>query len=379
MTPPVALMAHYMPWFEAKPFGKNWGWHWTMNHFDPDKMVKNRREAACHDYPLIGLYDSHDPDALQCQTLLMKMAGINGVIFDWYGSDEFLDYGSVNRSMQLMVPFLQQAGLKFALCCEMQTIPKLIAAGKIAPKEAVAHGQRLMQWAQTNLFSSPAYLKLRERPVLLAFGDPFYKDAEWNQILASARPRPLFFTESNRYTLTTATVGAFDWPQPGSGNANALAEQDAFYKRAKAWSFFIPAAYPRFNDIYKEAGVGNSYGHIDDRDGRTYETTLTRALQSAAPIVQIATWNDWGEGTQIEPSMQWGYRDLETTQRLRRKYVQPSFRYTAPDLRLPIAWYLLRQKYAKNAVVYAKLAPFFSLTVAGQMEPARSLIKQYQS
>jgi hypothetical protein len=25
-----------MPWYEAKPFSPDWGWHWTMNHFDPE-------------------------------------------------------------------------------------------------------------------------------------------------------------------------------------------------------------------------------------------------------------------------------------------------------------------------------------------------------
>lgn len=34
-------------------------------------------------------------------------------------------------------------------------------------------------------------------------------------------------------------------------------------------------------------------------------------------MVQIATWNDWGEGTGIEPTVEFGNRDLLTIQRLR--------------------------------------------------------------
>src|SRR5690348_1777738 len=66
-APPRFLMAHYMPWFEADPTGKRWGWHWTMNHYHPDHVVGGRAEAASHYYPLIGLYDSNDPDVLECQ------------------------------------------------------------------------------------------------------------------------------------------------------------------------------------------------------------------------------------------------------------------------------------------------------------------------
>ena len=34
------IMVHYMPWYSSKPFSAQWGWHWTMNHFNPDKVTK---------------------------------------------------------------------------------------------------------------------------------------------------------------------------------------------------------------------------------------------------------------------------------------------------------------------------------------------------
>ncbi len=69
------LFAHYMPWYSSKPVSGEWGYHWTMGHYDPDTIRwDGRREAASHDYPLIGLYDTRDPDALECQVLQMKLA-----------------------------------------------------------------------------------------------------------------------------------------------------------------------------------------------------------------------------------------------------------------------------------------------------------------
>ena len=32
------VMVYYMPWFTARPYSENWGWHWTMNHFNPDRV-----------------------------------------------------------------------------------------------------------------------------------------------------------------------------------------------------------------------------------------------------------------------------------------------------------------------------------------------------
>ncbi|MEC8305251.1 MAG: hypothetical protein VX034_11075, partial [Planctomycetota bacterium] len=54
------IMVHYMPWYEARSQSEFWGWHWTMNHFDPSISVRGRRAIASHFYPLIGAYDSGD-------------------------------------------------------------------------------------------------------------------------------------------------------------------------------------------------------------------------------------------------------------------------------------------------------------------------------
>ena len=88
------LMVYYMPWYVAKPYSANWGWHWTMNHFDPDTVsATGQRQIASWYYPLIGPYDSADPAVLEYHVLLMKLAGVDGVIVDWYGPDDYLDYG----------------------------------------------------------------------------------------------------------------------------------------------------------------------------------------------------------------------------------------------------------------------------------------------
>jgi hypothetical protein len=101
---------------------------------------------------------------------------------------------------------------------------------------------------------------------------------------------------------------------------------ERFHTDAKTRPVSIPVAFPRFHDIYSEARVHESWGRIDDDKGRTFTTTLEQGLRSGDAVVQIATWNDWGEGTAIEPSKEFGYRDLETVQQLRRQFVDARVR-----------------------------------------------------
>lgn len=367
------LLVHYMPWFEAAPERGQWGWHWTMNHFHPEQQANGRREIASHYYPLIGPYDSGDPDLLECHVLLMKLAGIDGVIADWYGTDDVLDYGLIHRNVQRLIPILQRAGLRFAVCYEDQTVPRLITNHTLAENEAVAHGQKLLEWLQANWFTSPVYLKQDGRPVFLVFGGGYYQEDQWRQIFAPLPHLPQFYTELGR---RAPAVGGFGWPVPDGGTDKSFAALESFYTRAKEWPQFLPAAYPRFHDIYHEAGVGKSWGSIADAEGQTYTRTLEKALQSSASIIQLATWNDWGEGTMIEPSVEFGYRDLEATQRLRRKYSDPTFPYIPADLRLPVQLYLLKKRYKDDPARQMQLAAASAQLFAGRPDRARVLLAQ---
>lgn len=116
---PKLLLAHYMPWYSAKPYAATWGWHWTMNHFNPDQFVSpGIRDIASQYYPLIGPYDSADPAVLEYHVLLMKLSGIDGVIVDWYGADNFADYAAIDRRALKLLAAVERAKLKFVLCYE---------------------------------------------------------------------------------------------------------------------------------------------------------------------------------------------------------------------------------------------------------------------
>jgi hypothetical protein len=166
--PPARIVAHYMPWYEAKPHSQFWGWHWTMNTFEPDGKKTGRPQIASHYRPLIGPYDSGDPDVLEYHALLMKLAGIDGVIFDWYGTVDLLDYALIHRNATAFVDQAAKLGLTFAVCYEDQSIPKLAERGLLPHGDRVAHARRELDWLRTHWFVRPSYLRIGSKPVLQA-------------------------------------------------------------------------------------------------------------------------------------------------------------------------------------------------------------------
>ncbi|HUD82007.1 MAG TPA: hypothetical protein VMQ67_00825, partial [Candidatus Saccharimonadales bacterium] len=130
---PKTVMVHYMPWFVSQPYSGSWGWHWTMNYFNPNTIntTNGEQEIASWYYPLIGPYDSADPAVLEYHVLLMKLSGIDGAIVDWYGMDNFNDYAIDNARTVDLFNYTRKAGLKFSLCYEDSTIAQEIKGGFI--------------------------------------------------------------------------------------------------------------------------------------------------------------------------------------------------------------------------------------------------------
>ena len=83
-----------------------------MNHFDPEKISDGRREIASHFYPLIGPYDSGDANVIEYHLLLMKLAGIDGVIVDWYGLTNYRDYGVLHQNTKHLVEQVGRLNLR---------------------------------------------------------------------------------------------------------------------------------------------------------------------------------------------------------------------------------------------------------------------------
>jgi hypothetical protein len=82
---------------------------------------------------------------------------------------------------------------------------------------------------------------------------------------------------------------------------------------------------------------------VPHRDGATLRESLNVVMRGPWPVVQLVTWNDYGEGTMIEPTHEFGYRFLEIIQEQRRAELGATFTITPADLRLPARLYSLRK------------------------------------
>jgi hypothetical protein len=162
---------------------------------------------------------------------------------------------------------------------------------------------------------------------------------------------------------------------PGSTKALYLAE---FYRKARRWDYGVAGAFPGFYDIHQEAGVRASHGYLDAQQGETLRFTLQLALEQNPDVIQLITWNDYGEGTIIEPTEEFGYQYLEIVQDTRREIQATPLPFTYDDLHFPLQLPNARQARAGDAEITARLDTAVEALLAGDRETAAGILASYE-
>lgn len=358
-TNKMKVLVHYMPWFETNTSNSlnpgTWGWHWTMNA----TLNPGNGEVASHYHPLTGPYASGDADVLDYQCLLMKYSGIDGVIVDWYGANADNSTAKHTSNTEALMRAITKAGMELSICYEDQTLKDA--------SDKVGAGRIDMGYLSQNFFGQSNYSKVNGQPLLLCFGPQGVTTTkEWSRIFMVTHYQP-FFVVLNGHSgnandsIYTNSQGEFLWVNPSP---------KSWYTTAKnSFGFVMGGAMPGFWDYYKEGNSGDGYTTYDRQDGALYTSQLNAAKTAGLDYVQVSTWNDYGEGTIIEPTTEFGFKYLTLTQSF------TGVSYTESVLQDIYKWYTLKVKYSGNATKTATLNTVYNYFNALQPDKAAELLK----
>lgn len=369
-TNPMKLYVHYMPWFETKETNNgNWGMHWTMANKNPDNVdASGKREIASHFYPLIGPYASSDEAVIEYHLLLMKYSGVDGILIDWYGTQTENDYALNKRNTEVIVKVLDKVGLNFAIVYEDQTLRE-----KAEGEARVTQAKADMKYLEDNFFNKSSYIKIKDKPLLLDFGPQVLNNpADWTNIFSSMKTKPTFVT----------LYGHSDGLANNAENKNASGEfiwvdatpMETKYAKKDNFEVFFGGAYPGFKDYYKEGGWGDAVlAPIDYKNGTLFGDLLKMAKDKNVNYLQLITWNDFGEGTMIEPTKEFEYQFLTQLQTF------SGVSYNKSVLEDILTYYTMRDKNRGRIKIEKKLEQAFYYYVSLQAQQAKALVDEVKN
>ena len=238
-------------------------------------------------------YNSTDPTQALRQVQDMISRGIDGTIVDWYGPDDTF----IDGAMQAIKSAAEQnSGFEFAVCEDwgaLRTAPDVNA-------KLIAD----VTYIYNTYEQSPNYMRKGGRPVIFLFGEE-QLNINWPQVIASVPGNPLFIWENAGGFTMPGSSGGYGWiGLTNNPNDMGLAYLDDFYNNAVAHvgEHAFGAPYKGFDDSIASWGSNRK---LNQQCGQTWLATFADiskhySASNQLENIQIPTWNDYEEGTEIE-------------------------------------------------------------------------------
>jgi hypothetical protein len=253
-------------------------------------------------------YNSQDPNVLRKQIESARNMGIYAFAVDWYGPRHpFLD-----RSTALLQRIASEEHFHIALMYDETQDDNGHATDDAMEAMDLAYKKYIGPGAP----GRDAYLLYQGRPVIFVF--PKRGHTDWDQVRQQVNlwesPPILLYQDEPPPQYAKAFNGEYAWVFPGKkgwtpdGQAWGEDYLENFYDRMRSKhpdEVTVGGVWPGFNDKKASWSLGR---HIDSRCGETFADTLhvfdeNNTPSHPIPFVLIATWNDYEEGTAIEPGL----------------------------------------------------------------------------
>jgi hypothetical protein len=271
---PAEVSIFFYPWYSIPGFDLRAGWrHWEQNGHTPASDI------GANFYPADGLYTSLDPAVLAKQARQMAASGVDTVVSSWWGKGAYEDWMIAD-----IVKAVKAAGLRLAI-----------------------HHEPYKGRTPATTAADIAYLRtLGIREVYLYQADTAGAAADW-ALVTAANPDVRFFAESGNlgsmlngsfadYARTAGFDGIYTYDVVRYQAAEMAATCAAARQRRLLCS---PSVGPGFDA--RRAGMAH-IPVVPPAGGARYDAMWSSAFAAGADVVSITSWNEWHEGTQIEPA-----------------------------------------------------------------------------
>ena len=249
------------------------------------------------DHMSVG-YTSSDPAQINRQISDMRSRGIQGAIIPWYGPEEAVNSTTAINFMQAA----QSAGnFEFSI---MIDVGALLAYAQQNGCDTTTQLITDLNYIASTFYGARAYSRVSGRPLLYLFGVEAYY-INWTKVRSSVAGNPMFMVRSQGAFSNASADGAYSWVEIDQSNPNdmMLSYLDGFYGAGQSSSKYTAGSgYKGFNDTLAAWGSNRI---INQQCGLTWLDTFAQAnkyYSSSRQLnaIQVATWNDYEEGTEIE-------------------------------------------------------------------------------
>ncbi len=260
-------------------------------------------------------YESSDHSTIVRHVEQAQRAGIDGFAVAWYGPQT--PGNQTETNLQTTLGVAGQRGFRATVDFETRS-PFYRSQADVV---------EALRYLISNHADHPAFLRYEGKPVVFfwAIQDVFTAEGQsaidaWASIRGQVDPGhdTLWIAEGPDIEFLRVFDGhhlyTITWNPPVDVDitlgrwGNNVRDYNAEHGTQKLW---VATVMPGYNDLRIE-GRANRFAR-ERRNGAYYRDTWEAAINSSPDLVVITSFNEWREGTQIEPSVSYGSLYLELT------------------------------------------------------------------
>jgi len=311
---------------------------WFENICNPSVDYCHWLERESNDVPLLGLYNSDDPLVISKHIDWATGFGVHH-FFCSYNTNPTPSIG--DRRLKPLLSNSLIKDIKFAIQYETGTIlggqAETLGLHEVDLNNPIIFSkiQSDFEHIARNYFLHSSYLTINGRPVVYIYGTgAIVKDivapfAKLRQHLRGLGFDPYFIGDEmdigwlhqikSKRLQTFDAVTGYSLPQVGADDKSP----EAVRKEYTRWQLaahsvgieVIPSVYPGYDDHHL-VEIGSrpvSHGYVP-RSTEFFKTNLKIAKEfiDNSRILKVSDWNQWGENSYIEPSVEDGFKYLKT-------------------------------------------------------------------
>ena len=267
-------------------------------------------------------YESRDRNTMVRHVQEAQDAGVDGFAVAWYGPQTHNNQTETN--LRTMLDVASQRGFRITVYFETRS-PFFDSQADLV---------EALRYVLSRHADHPAFLRYAGKPLIFfwAVGDVFRAQGQsavdaWAAIRQQVDPggNSLWIADGadvdflrvfdghNLYNITWNPPVDVDITLSRWGNR--VREYNSQHGAQKLW---VATVMPGYDDLRIE-GRSNRFA-LQRSNGAYYRETWQAALNSAPDLIAITSFNEWCEGTQIEPSVTYGQLYLELTSEFSRAF-----------------------------------------------------------
>lgn len=235
----------------------------------------------------------------------MISRGIDGLIIDWYGTGNT----HINQASLYIKQDAETRGGKFTFAImEDQGAVRTCAytAGCNVTQKVIDD----LNYINSTYASSPAYMRINGQPVIFTFDTENLPNIDWTKVMASVQGNPKIVLRNDQGFKISYTSGSYAWVAINKANQSDWGQNYLvdFYWNSRNYpnELVYPGVWKGFDDT---AASWSENRIMSQNCGQTWLNTfaeMNKAFSTAiqAPAVQLVTWNDYEEGTEIETGIE---------------------------------------------------------------------------